>query len=77
MGSPEAEAAWQPAAHEENVGFGLNDQVKLARQSLKDSGTMLASWYSTPQTIEQLKWWSTPEGRDYRAKIKEAVTQRK
>lgn len=77
MGSPEAEAAWQPAAHEENVAFGQSEQDKLARQSLQASGTHLASWYSSPETIEQLKWWSTPEGKQYRAKIKEAVTQRK
>ncbi|HEY8695116.1 MAG TPA: extracellular solute-binding protein [Chloroflexota bacterium] len=77
MGSPEAEAAWQPAAHEENIAFGQTDQDKLARQSLDASGTKLATWYATPETIEQLKWWSTPEGKQYRAKIKEAVTQRK
>ncbi len=77
MGSPEAEAAWQPAAHEENIAFGQSDQDKLARQSLDASGSKLASWYASPETIEQLKWWSTTEGKQYRAKIKEAVTQRK
>lgn len=77
MGSPEAEAIWQPAAHEENIAFGLSDQDKLARQSLKDSGSKPISWYDSPDTIEQLKWWSTPEGTAYRGKIKEAVTQRK
>ena len=77
MGSPEAEAAWQPAAHEENVAFGQTQQDKLARQSLQESGTKAVSWYDSPQTIEDLKWWSTSEGKQYRAKIKEAVTQRK
>jgi len=77
MSSPESEAAWQPAAHEENIAFGQSDQDKLARQSLAASGSKVVSWYDNQDTIEQLKWWSTPEGKAYRAKIKEAVTQRK
>lgn len=77
MTTPEAEAAWQPAAHEENIAFGQSQQDKLARQSVESSGTKLVSWYDSATTVEQLKWWSTPEGKQYRAKIKEAVTQRK
>jgi ABC-type Fe3+ transport system substrate-binding protein len=77
MSTPEAEAAWQPAAHEENIAFGQSDQDKLARSTLQASGSKLANWYTNADTIEQLKWWSTAEGRAYRAKIKEAVTQRK
>jgi ABC-type Fe3+ transport system substrate-binding protein len=76
MSTPEAEAAWQPAAHEENIAFGQSEQDKLARESLNKSGSKLASWYLSPDTIEQLKWWSTPEGKQYRVKIKEAITQR-
>jgi len=77
MGSPEAEAVWQAAAHEENIAFGQTAQDKLAKQSLADAGTKPISWYDSPATLEQLKWWSTPDGTDYRNKIKEAVTQRK
>ncbi len=77
MTTPEAEAAWQPAAHEENIAFGQSDQDKLARKSLQESGSFLAHWYASNETIEQLKWWSTAEGKAYRAQIKEAITQRK
>ncbi len=77
MTTPEAEAAWQPAAHEENIIFGQSDQDKLARQSLAESGSKVAQWYANADTIEQLKWWSTPDGIAYRGQIKAAITQRK
>jgi iron(III) transport system substrate-binding protein len=77
MGSPEAEAVWQPAAHEENLAFGQTEQDQLARKSLNDSGSKPVSWYDNAAALDGLRWWSTPEGKEYRAKIKEAVTQRK
>jgi len=77
MTTPEAEAAWQPAAHEENIAFGQSEQDKIARKSLQESGSYLANWYANTDTLEQLKWWSSNEGKAYRGQIKEAITQRK
>src|SRR6266567_2551882 len=63
MTTPEAEAAWQPAAHEENIAFGQSEQDKIARKSLQESGSYLANWYANTDTLEQLKWWSSNEGK--------------
>lgn len=77
MTTPEAESIWQPESFTPNLFFGQSEHDKMARESLKKSGSKLVSWYDNKETREMLKWYGTKEGRKYRGALVKALTQRK
>ncbi len=77
MGTPEAQAIWQPVNYQSNAAFGQSDIDKQARKSLKASGSKVVTWYDSAATVKQFKWYGTKEGRAYRAELKRGLTQRK
>ena len=77
MTTPEAQEIVQKASPQENLRFGRTRIDTRSWEEIKASGSKVVSYLDSPATVEKLKWWATPEGRQYRAKIKEAITQRK
>jgi ABC-type Fe3+ transport system substrate-binding protein len=76
MTTPEAQEIVQKASPQENLRFGRTEIDTRSWEEIKASGSRLVSYLDSPAALEKLKWWATPEGRQYRAKIKEAITQR-
>ena len=62
MGTPEAQAIWQPVNYQSNAAFGQSDIDKQARKSLKASGSKVVTWYDSAATVKQFKWYGTKEG---------------
>ena len=77
MGTPEAEAIWQPTTFHSNIRWGQSDQDKMVRKNLKESGYPILSFYDSPKKMKLLKWFGTLEGKKYRRKIAKLVRQRK
>ncbi len=77
MGTPEAEAIWQPPSFYTNVHWGQSDYDKMARKTLKESGSKLLSFYDSPESLEVLKWFGTDEGKAYRRDITKKIRQRR
>jgi ABC-type Fe3+ transport system substrate-binding protein len=77
MGTPEAEAIWQPPSFYTNVHFGQSELDKEMRASLEESKSKLLSFYDSPETMKWLEWYGTDEGRKYRSALSNAVRQRK
>lgn len=77
MTTPEAQEIVQKASPQENLRFGRTQIDTRSWEEIKASGSKLVSYLDSPAALEKLQWWATPEGRQYRAKIKEAITQRK
>jgi len=77
MTTPEAQSIWQPANYQSNAIFGQSKIDKEARKSLKASGSKIITWYDSPETIKQFRWYGTTEGKAYRAELKRGITQRR
>ena len=77
MTTPEAQAIRQPVDFYSNIVFGQSDLDKQARKALKDSGTRKVTWFDNPKSQSELAWFSTDEGKSYRANLAKALTQRK
>lgn len=76
MTTTEAQEIVQKASPQENLRFGQSQIDSRSREEIKASGSKLISYLDSPASLEKLKWWATAEGRQYRGKIKEAITQR-
>jgi len=76
MGTPEAEAIWQPPSFYSNVAWGSSDIDKTARTALKKSGSKLLSFFDNQKSLELLRWFGTEEGTEYRGSITKAIRQR-
>jgi len=76
IGTPEAEGIWQPPSFYTNVHWGRSDYDKMARKTLKESGSKLLSFYDSPESLKVLKWFGTPEGKTYRRNITKKIRQR-
>ena len=77
MGTPEAEAIWQPPSFYTNVHWGESDYDKMARKTLKESGSKLLSFYDSPESLKVLNWFGTEKGKAYRRSIARNITQRR
>jgi len=77
IGTPEAEGIWQPPSFYTNVHWGQSDYDKMARKTLKESGSKLLSFYDSPESLEVLKWFGTDEGKAYRRSITRKIRQRR
>ncbi len=77
IGTPEAEGIWQPPSFYTNVHWGRSDYDKMARKTLKESGSKLLSFYDSPESLNVLKWFGTAEGKAYRRNITKTIRQRR
>ena len=76
MTTPEAQAIWQPVSFLPNLVFGQSELDRKNREVLQKSHGKVLSWYESEDTLRELKWFATPEGKQYRARLTEALTQR-
>jgi ABC-type Fe3+ transport system substrate-binding protein len=76
IGTPEAEAIWQPVAFAPNTLFGESQIDEDNRQRIESSGGRVVTYYDDAEGMAQLKWFATPEGRAYREQLTRALTQR-
>ncbi len=76
MTTPEAQAIWQPVSFLPNLVFGQSELDRKNREVLQKSRGKVLSWYESEDTLRELKWFATPEGKQYRARLTEALTQR-
>jgi ABC-type Fe3+ transport system substrate-binding protein len=77
MTTPEAHKIRQGEDFYINLLFGSTDFDKRAAEDIKASGSRLLSWFESPETLQQLDWYGTKEGRDYLEKLDRAFTQRR
>jgi ABC-type Fe3+ transport system substrate-binding protein len=76
IGTPEAEAIWQPVAFLPNVVFGQTALDQENKQRAQRSGGRVITFFDNEEGMAQLKWFTTPEGRAYREQLTRALTQR-
>jgi ABC-type Fe3+ transport system substrate-binding protein len=76
MTTPEAQAIWQPVSFLPNLVFGQSELDRKNREVLQKSHGKVLSWYENEDTLRELRWFATPEGKQYRARLTEALTQR-
>jgi len=74
--TPEAQAIWQPVSFLPNLVFGQSELDTQNRENLHKSQGRIVSWYDSEETLAQLKWYATTEGKQYRARLTAALTQR-
>jgi ABC-type Fe3+ transport system substrate-binding protein len=76
MTTEEAQAIWQPVSFLPNLVFGHSELDRKNREALQKSHGKILSWYENADTLAELKWYATAEGKQYRARLTEALTQR-
>lgn len=77
MTTPEAQALWQPEAYYPSLVLGNSELDKAEAQRIRESGTKLVTWFDTPETVAQLEWMGTEEGKQYSDRLARAYTQRR
>jgi ABC-type Fe3+ transport system substrate-binding protein len=77
MTTPEAQAIWQPETFLANLSYGTSEHDKAEAELVRKSGSKVVNWFDSPESIAQLNWLATEEGRKYAEAFGKALTQRK
>jgi iron(III) transport system substrate-binding protein len=72
MTTPEAEAIWQPVELYAQR-FGDSEIDRQQAQFIRDNGAKVVGFLDTPQTIELLEWYQTPQGTQYLDAMTKAI----
>lgn len=72
MGTPEAEAIWQPTQYI-NQAWGESELDKKAAQLKEEGGANMIELIRTDKGLEFLHWLSTEEGRKYKEALGRAI----
>jgi len=76
MGTPEAEAIWQPAAFQTNIRWGQSEVDRSLRELVRKANANVVDLLSSKEGRDFLARYQTEEGRKYRQAIGKAVRGR-
>lgn len=72
MGTPEAEAIWQPASFYTQL-WGESELDKKEKDFIQKSGAKIVDLMDTKKGVDFLTWLSTDEGRNYKEALGRAI----
>lgn len=72
MGTPEAEAIWQPANFYTQL-WGESELDKKEKDFIQKSGAKIVDFMDTKKGLDFLTWLSTDEGRNYKEGLGRAI----
>ncbi len=73
MGTPEAEAIWQPQLYATQFLWGESKLNRKVRRLIKQSGARIVDYLESKKSRDFLRWYGTEEGRRYSKALGRAI----